>query len=123
MQSKWVIIMALLFVVGALLGGILEAQYITSDKVTILNVFARVQTVDYSSVLGAVSSIPAVASDTIQAMVNMLTWDYSFFHDVDPVTGVQTANGWTIFRYLGWCISLGMLIPFFVGLIGVIRGS
>jgi hypothetical protein len=123
MQSKWVIIMALLFVTGALLGGILEQQYITSDKVTILNVFARIQTVDYSSVLGAVSSVPAVASVTIQAMVNMLTWDYSFFYDVNTVTGVNTPNGWTLFRYLGWCISLGLIIPFMTGLIGVIRGS
>ena len=61
-----------------------------------------------------------IGANTLGVIGKVVTFDYSLFYDVDTVTGVKTANDFTIFRYILIAIGIVMVIEMVIVLRQVI---
>lgn len=55
-----------------------------------------------------------MGASTLSTIGKIVVFDYSMFYEVDPVTGVKTANDWSLIRYLLIAIGIVMIIEFVI---------
>lgn len=119
MRITLLIGLATLWLIGSLISLTLEGSYIgqeaqydeTGAQVGTVSTLDRLMSPDFSEMTNPVTFVIGVFNvvwDYIGIIWNMLWWNYAMF------TGV-----WAIFKYAGWCISLGVV----VSLVLAIRGT
>ena len=126
MRVFLVIGLAILWLIGSMISLTLENAYLGSEVQYTTHVVNGISVQETSSVKSTLDVLmaPEFANITnpvtfvvgvfnvvwtyIKAIWNMLWWNYAMF------TGV-----WSIFKYVGWCISLGVV----VSLVLAIRGT
>ena len=101
MSSKLIIIFGILFIVGNLLGGIMESTYLTSDQLSIFSILEGQDTDGDGISEGVQWWNISFYTDMFNLTLKMLTWDYAFLQ-----------NELQLFRVVGFAISLGFFIPF-----------
>jgi hypothetical protein len=106
-MTKWLIALAILFVVGSLLSGIIEQQYLGSSQVGVLHgLIGGYEQVDFSNPLIGIGSLLSIVWNSFKALWNMFWWNYAFFD-----------GEWVIIKYaLFWPISFGMVITLVLSL-------
>lgn len=111
--------LAMLWLIGTLISLTLEGSYIGQEaqyddlgnRIGTVSTLDKLMTPEFSEMTNPVSFVVGVFNvvwDYLGVLWNMLWWDYAMF------TGV-----WSIFKYFGWCISLGVI----VSLVLAIRGT
>lgn len=100
-MTKWFMFFAIFFLCGSLLSGITEYQYLGSDATGSIYGLMIWREISFNDPLSFLFSVPIAGWSFIKSLWVLFSWDYSFF-DGDLV----------IFRYLGWCISLGLIVTF-----------
>lgn len=104
--TKWLIALAILFLMGSLLSGVIEQQYLGSSQVGVLHgLIAGYQQANFSNPIIGIASIFSIVWNSLKAIWQMFWWNYAFFDGY-----------WVIFKYLGWCISLGVVITLVLSL-------
>lgn len=119
MRAGWLVGLAILWIIGTLISVTLEATYIGQElqytetgevvgTVSTLDKLMNPEFDEFTNPLTFVVGVFNIVWDYIGVLWNMLWWNYVFF------TGV-----WSIFKYIGWCISLGLIMS----LVLAIRGT
>ena len=119
MRITLLIGLAILWLIGTMLSLTLEGSYIGQEAqydesgniVGTVSTLDRLMSPDFSEMTNPVTFAIGVFNivwDYIGILWNMLWWNYVMF------TGV-----WSVFKYFGWCISLGVV----VSLVLAIRGT
>ena len=122
MRITLLIGLATLWLIGTLISLTLEGSYIGQEsqfamdgvnqvEVGTLSSLDKLMSPEFSEMTNPISFVVGVFNivwDYLGVIWNMLWWNYAMF------TGV-----WAIFRYVGWCISLGVV----VSLVLAIRGT
>src|SRR4030042_1446528 len=117
MRITLLIGLAMLWLIGTLISLTLEGSYIgqeaqyeiqiingvpTQVRVGTVSTLEKLMNPEFSPMTNPLSFVVGVFNivwDYIGIIWNMLWWNYVMF------TGV-----WSIFRYVGWCISLGVVV-------------
>lgn len=99
-MTKWFIFFAVTFLCATLLSGVIEYQYLGDASSTIYGLMIW-REVSLTDPLSFITSIPSAGVSFIRGVWALFSWDYAF------LTGDLI-----IFRYFGWCISLGLIITF-----------
>jgi len=108
MRTTWIVGLCMLFFIGTGISLTLEMQYAGTG---VIDVFFALMKPDFSSFtnpLTAVGGFFIMVWDWIDAMWKVLWWDYSFF-----------TGSWEILKYLGWCVSIGLI----VSIVLAVRGT
>lgn len=119
MRATWVVGLAMLWLIGTLISLTLESTYIGQElqyteagavvgTVSTLDKLMNPEFQEFTNPLTFIVGIFNIVWDYLGVLWNMLWWNYVFF------TGV-----WSIFKYIGWCISLGVVLM----LVLAIRGT
>ena len=122
MRITWVVGLAILWLLGTLISLTLEETYIgqeaqydmNGNQVGTMSTLDQLMSPSFSEMTNPVSFVIGVFNvvwDYLKVFWNMFWWNYSFF------TGV-----WTIFQYVGRCISLGVIVAFVLALRGTPSG-
>jgi hypothetical protein len=117
-RSSLLIGLAILWLIGSLISLTLENSYLGQEAqydaggnqvgtVSTLDKLMSPQFSDATNPISAVIEGFQVVWSYLSVIWNMLWWNYAMFVGV-----------WVIFKYIGWCISLGVVIS----LILAIRG-
>lgn len=119
MRSTWLVGLAILWLIGTIISMTLEATYIGQEvqytesgevvgTVSTLDKLMNPEFDEFTNPFTFIVGVFNIVWDYIGVLWNMLWWNYTFF------TGV-----WSIFKYIGWCISLGLIMS----LVLAIRGT
>lgn len=108
MRITWVVGLLLLFLVGTLISITLEGEYIGTDTTNVFYKLMRPDFGQFTNPLSAIGGFFLLVWDWLQAFWSVFWWDYSFF-----------VGTWAILKYVGWCISIGIV----VSLVLAIRGT
>ena len=108
MRTTIVVGMLLLFLTGTIISLTLEQQYLGTSTVDTLFTLMRPDFASFSNPLTAIGGFFILVWNWIQALWDVLTWNYIFF------TGY-----WEILRYVGWCISIGVVVSLILAVRGV----
>jgi hypothetical protein len=129
MRITLLIGMAMLWLIGTLISLTLENSYLGQEpqyeeqiidgetvlvRVGSVSTLEKLMSPEFSEMTNPISFVVGVFNivwDYLGIIWNMLWWNYSFF------TGV-----WSIFRYVGWCISLGVVISLVLAIRGTSSG-
>lgn len=110
MHPKWIISLAMLFLGGTILSGLLEQQYLgTSSAGMFHDLMNGYKELNFSNPFVAITSVISVAWDYVQMLWNLFWWNYSFFYGT-----------WEVVRYFCWCISIGIIASL---IMSVTRGT
>ena len=110
-----------LFLLAHLICNVMEGEsyIVTADnQAELMEISEYSQTTTQDADTGGVWTIIEKAWDFISKLV---FWDYSIFYDIDPVTGVQTANDFVIIRL--FLMSMGVALLIWVYQITLGKGS
>ncbi len=108
MRTTWIVGITMLFFLGTAISLTLEKQYAGTG---IIDTFFTLMRPDFSSFtnpLTAIGGFFIMMWDWIKALWSVFWWDYSFF-----------VGSWEILKYLGWCVSIGII----VSIVLAIRGT
>ncbi len=108
MRTTWIVGIVMLYLLGAVISGTLELEYVGAGTTGTL--FDLIQP-DFASItnpLTAIAGFFIMLWGWIQALWKVFWWDYAFF----------TGN-WEILKYFGWCVSIGIV----VSLVLAVRGT
>lgn len=112
LQTKWLIFLALVFVLGNILSGAIEGSYLgTNGGSNALNPIMNSAGLMSQDAQGQTTSIP-LNPNVIQKIWTWLSWDYSFF-----------TGPYALVQLLLRCISVGIAISIILTLLGLIRGT
>jgi len=110
MHPKWIISLAILFLGGTILSGLLDMQYIGSGEASL---FQRLieggEQLNFSNPITGIYSILKVGWTYMQLIWAMFWWDYSFFY-----------GSYEIIRYFCWTISVGIIVSL---ILSITRGT
>ncbi len=106
MHPKWIIALAILFLAGTLISGILEQEYLGSSEAgmfhDLLTKYKEVHLWNFLSIISVVWSY-------IVLIWRLFWWDYSFWY-----------GSWEIIRFFCWTISIGIIVSL---ILSVTRGT
>lgn len=119
MRITLLIGLAMLWLIGTLISLTLEGSYIgqeaqydiSGNQIGTVSTLEKLMAPEFSEMTNPISFVVGVFNiiwDYVGILWNMLWWNYAFFVGV-----------WSIFKYVGWCISLGIV----VSLVLAIRGT
>jgi hypothetical protein len=119
MRVFLVIGLAILWLIGSMISLTLEQTYIgqeaqfdnSGNQIGTVSTLDQLMSPQFAQITNPVTFVVGIFNivwDYLKALWNMLWWNYAMF------TGV-----WSIFKYVGWCISLGVV----VSLVLAIRGT
>ena len=122
MRITWLVGLAILWLIGTLISLTLEGSYIGQEaqydtngvQIGTVSTLDKLMSPEFSEMTNPISFVVGVFNivwDYLGAIWNMLWWDYAMF------TGV-----WAIFKYVGWCISLGVVISLVLAIRGTSSG-
>lgn len=112
MAVKWLLGMAMLYVILIIVSGIGEGTYLgTSGVATIWEAMTAFRAVDVTNPLTAISGVLILVWQLLVGIFEMLTWKFSFFVGI-----------WAIFRWLLCAISLGIIVSLILTIRGVSSG-
>jgi uncharacterized membrane protein YvlD (DUF360 family) len=106
-MGKWVIGLAIAFVLLTIISGVAEGTYMSSEDATLFWTLLHPQIQEVTNPITAVSAVFNLAGDYIRTLIKMLIFDYSFLQ-----------GGYVIFRYLFCCVSLGLIVTLVLSLVG-----
>jgi hypothetical protein len=104
-MTKWFAFFAIMFLVCSILSGITEATYLGSSESGAIYQLMFWREMSFNDPFSFVFSVPIAGWSFIKALWQLFSWDYSFFDG-------QLA----VFRYMGWCISLGLIVTFIMSI-------
>lgn len=105
MHPKWIIALAMLFLAGTIISGILEQSYLgTSDAGMFHDLLSK-----YKELSWNFFTIIKVTWSYIVLVWKMFWWDYSFWY-----------GSWEIIRFFCWTISIGIIVSL---ILSVTRGT
>ena len=108
MQPKWIITMCIMFIGCGLVNGWIEMEYLgDSDAGLIYTIFSGWREIEFTNPLIAVGTVLSAAWTYMKAFLDVLTWNYAFFHDE-----------WEIVRYFFIAISIGVTASLILALRG-----
>ena len=108
MRTTWIVGICMLFLIGTGISLTLEKQYAGTGLVDTFLALMRPDFVSFTNPLIAIGGFFIMVWEWIQVLWSVFWWDYSFF------TGV-----WEIFKYVGWCISIGIVVSIILAIRGV----
>ncbi|GAH55757.1 unnamed protein product [marine sediment metagenome] len=131
MRMTWIVGLAMLFFIGTGISMTLENEYIGSEGVQYEDKYGNPCDIDdpgakpvgvistfytlvkpdfaqFTNPLQAIGGFFVLAWNWIVALWKVFWWDYAFF------TGT-----WAILKYLGWAISLGVIVALIMAIRGV----
>ena len=122
MRITWLVGLAILWLIGSLISLTLEGSYIGQEaqydtngvQIGTVSTLDKLMSPEFSEMTNPISFVVGVFNivwDYLGIIWNMLWWNYAMF------TGV-----WAIFRYVGWCISLGVVISLVLAIRGTSSG-
>lgn len=113
MSTKWLIGMAMLYVVLTIIDGIADGTYFGSTGVgTIWSAMTGFHAIDVTNPLAAVGGVLIQVWQILVGIFEILTWNFPHIF-----SGV-----WAIVRYVLCAISLGIVISLVMSLRGVSSG-
>ena len=109
-RSSFLFGLAILWLVGTLISLTLEGTYIGQEtqydslgnQVGTVSTLDKLMSPEFNQMTNPITFVVGVFNiiwDYIGVIWNMLWWNYAMFVGV-----------WSIFKYIGWCISLGVVI-------------
>ena len=105
MAPKWIISLAILFLAGTIISGILEQSYLgTSDAGMFHDLLSKYKELSWNFL-----TIISVAWSYIVLVWKMFWWDYSFWY-----------GSWEIIRFFCWTISIGIIVSL---ILSITRGT
>ena len=110
MSSRLWIGMLMFYVLAVVICNIIEGASMVQGvdtSMTNLTQYAQTESVDTA---GNKANFWELGKSTLATIGKIITFDYSMFYDVDPSTGVKTANDFSIFRYLLMGIGAVMVV-------------
>jgi len=111
-STKWLIGLAMVYVILTVVSGIAEGTYFGGTGVgTIWSVITGFEAIDVTNPLTAVGGVLIQVWQILVGIFEILTWKFSFFVGV-----------WAIFRWLLFAISLGVIVSLIMALRGVSSG-
>lgn len=106
MRTSWTVAILMLFFFGTAISMTLEKLYAGTG---IADIFFVLMRPDFTAGGGIpIIGFFIVVWEWIQALWSVFWWDYSFFVGV-----------WAIFKYLGWCLSIGIIVSIIMAIRGV----
>lgn len=108
MRIAWMTGLVLLYVIGMVISLTLEGEFLGSSETTVLYRLMNPEFGSFTNPLSAIGGFFIMIWNWIQAVWDILTWDYSFFRG-----SLET------FRYVGWAGSIAMV----VSLVLAVRGT
>lgn len=108
MRTTWVVGICMLFFIGTGISLTLEKQYAGTGLVDTFFALMKPDFASFTNPLTAIGGFFILVWDWIQALWSVFWWDYSFF------TGT-----WAILKYLGWCVSIGIIVSIVMAIRGV----
>lgn len=93
-SPRWLLGIVMLYMILTILGNMLDQQttLLTSEDTSIagnVTAYAEGATIGQS---GTSSAFAGMLPTSIEAWRKMLTWDFSFWYDINPTTGAKTIN-------------------------------
>lgn len=105
MHPKWIIALAMLFLAGTIISGILEQSYLgTSDAGMFHDLLSKYKELSWNFI-----TIISVTWSYIVLVWKMFWWDYSFWY-----------GSWEIIRFFCWTISIGIIVSL---ILSITRGT
>ena len=108
MRTTWVVGICMLHLIGTVISLTIEGQYLGTDTTSTFFRMMRPEFGSFSNPLTAIGGFFIMVWAWVQALWAVFWWDYSFF-----------AGYWEILQYLGWCVSIGII----VSLVLAVRGT
>jgi len=115
----------MIFILCTIISNVIElADPMISEDMTVLGKLTAYSRIEATDVVGIASQFMNATGDVIAGLWEVLWFNYTFFYDVDPVTGDQTSNEWTMVRYaLFFPITVGLLFAIAMTIGSLIRGG
>ena len=104
-MTKWLSFFAIMFLVCSIMSGITEAQYLEDGEGSTIRSLMFWEEISFNDPISFMFSIPVATWNLIEALWVLFSWDYSFF------TGELV-----VFRYLGWCLTLGLVVSIWMSI-------
>lgn len=104
-MTKWFTFFALMFLVCSILSGITEATYLGTAETGAIYKLMIWREISFNDPFSFLFSVPIAGWDFIKALWVLFSWDYSFFD-----------GNMIVFRYMGWCVSLGLIVSFIMSI-------
>lgn len=112
MSTKWLIGLAMIYLIATITSQIIEYGYAgTAVSTTFWSAMTSFEGIEFSNPITAVYTIIVGFVNIVKALFNMLLWNYSF------LTGELV-----IIRYFLWSISLGMIVSLLLAVRGTSSG-
>lgn len=111
MKTSWLIGMATLFMIGALLSGIMEMVYLGAGgaQQSVLARMFQIPILENANVLTVGFAVLMMPVNFVVGLFNMLTWNYAFFQ-----------GSWSIVK---WAVCMPISIGLIASIVFIIRGT
>lgn len=111
MNIKWVIGLVMIFILGSMLSGIMELQFLSGDanQQSVIEGLFGWANISGSGLYGVAESIIVATPGVIGSFFQMLVWDYAFFDGS--------------YQIIRWVVCMPITAGMLYGLFMVIRGS
>lgn len=126
-SPRWLIGITMFLVMGYVICNFIDGEAILTQNQA--NTVTNMTSVDFISVTdstGGETNYVNMALTTLKTIMKALSWDYTFFYDIDPITGEQSNSEMqlvlTFFRMLFFSLTVGILFSLAYALRKIIAG-
>lgn len=122
MSPRWLIYILLLWIINIPVNNWLEGDsFITSEQTNMISNTQNYTQTSSVDTYGIEVNYFDKARDTWTQVLDAASYNYSFFYDVNPVTGENTPNQWMYIRYILVLISVVIIIFVFITVITAVK--
>lgn len=126
-SPRWLIGITMFLVISYAICNFVDGEQVITQGQS--NTVTNMTSVDFISVTdstGGETNYVNMALSTLRTIMKALSWDYTFFHDIDPLTGADRNSEMqlvlTFFRMLFFSLTVGILFSLAYALRRLVTG-